>query len=198
MGMVSSLVGGAGASAAAQAQAKMMAQIADEWHQVGQMQYGWMSPYMNAGTTALTAQMQMLANPINQQAALNDYYSGPQYDQQMQQAQYATNANAEATGGLGNTATGNAIANTSTQLGQQYLHGLTQQRNETFNQLGGLSKQGLSASTSMGNFAHQDMQGRAKVLAGQGAAKAGGIAGATAGATKALGNLGKLGAMAFL
>lgn len=158
------LIGSMGAGKAAEQQAKMMKEIAKGYGKVGQKQYDWISPWMNAGTEALSAQMQMLANPMNNQAALNDYYAGPQYAQQEAEAQYATEAAAEATGGLGNTATSNVLASQSTQLGQQYLQGLSKGRSQEFQQLGGISSQGLGATKQMGNWAFQDYNAAANVF----------------------------------
>ena len=173
LGAASGLIGGIGASNAAEEQIKMMEQIAQGYGKLGQQQYDWISPWMEAGTQALTAQMQMLANPTNQQAALSGYYSSPVYAEQMEQASYATNAAAEAGGNLGTSSTTNALATQSAQLGNQYLQGATQQRNEQFKQLGGISSQGLGATKTMGNWAYQDVQGVANALSGQAAAEAG-------------------------
>ena len=165
------LIGSAGAKKAAQAQAEMMKKIAGGYKKLGQTQYSWISPYMDAGTQALNAQMQMLANPINNQAALSDYYAGPQYAEQMQQAQYATQAGAEAGGGLGNTATGNALAAQSSQMGNQYLQGLGQARQQQYGNLSGVSKQGLNATNTMGNWAYKDYNSAANLLTGAASAQ---------------------------
>lgn len=101
IGAASGILGGIGASNAAEEQIKMMEQIAQGYGKLGQQQYDWISPWMEAGTQALTAQMQMLANPMNQQAALSGFYGSPVYAEQMEQANYATNAAAEAGGNLG-------------------------------------------------------------------------------------------------
>lgn len=152
MGLLS---GNSAADAAAQYQ-KEMQQIAKGYGTLGKYQYGAISPYMNAGTQALSAVMQMEANPINNQQALSDYYASPQYAEQEQAAEYGLNAQAEATGGLGNTATGNALAAQTTQMGQNYLTGLNKQRQQQFNNLSGLSKMGLNATTTMGKWASDD------------------------------------------
>ncbi|MDK9583170.1 hypothetical protein [Lelliottia wanjuensis] len=158
------LLGGMGAGKAAEAQAKAAKEIAKGFGQLGQKQYDWISPWMDAGKGALTAQMQMLANPLNSQAALTDYYAGPQYAQQEAEAQYATESAAEATGTMGSTATGNVLASQSTQLGQQYLQGLNKQRSQQFQELGGISQEGLSATKTMGNWGYQDVSSAAKYL----------------------------------
>lgn len=141
-----------------------MHNLAKGYGKLGQSQYGAISPYMNAGTQALSAQLQMLANPMNSQQALSDYYASPEYDQQMQAANYAANSAAEATGGLGNSATGNALAAQSADMGQQYLQGLGKQRQQQFSNLGGLSKQGLNATNTMGKWASDDYGNAAGLL----------------------------------
>lgn len=168
MGMIAA----AGAKKAGEQKAEAMKKIAEGYGKVGKKQYEWISPYMNAGTQTLSAQMQMLANPINNQAALSDYYAGPQYGEQMQNAQYATQAGAEAGGGLGNTATGNALAAQSSQMGTQYLQGLNQNRQQQFGNLGGISKQGLNATNTMGNWAYKDYNSAAGLLTGAASAEA--------------------------
>lgn len=141
-----------------------MKQLAKGYGTLGKAQYGAISPYMNAGTQALGAQMDMLANPMNSQQALSDYYASPEYDQQMQAANYAANSAAEASGGLGNTATGNALAAQSAEMGQNYLNSLGKQRQQQFNNLGGLSKQGLNATNTMGKWAADDYGNAAGLL----------------------------------
>lgn len=186
MGLISGIAGGN----AAEAKAEAMKEIASGYGKVGRKQYDWLSPWMNAGTQALTAQMQMLANPLNSQGALNDYYSGSQYAAEEQQAQYAAESAAEATGTMGSTATGNALASQSVSLGQNYLKGLNQQRQQQMNTLGGISSQGLGASKTMGQFAFQDYNAAANLLTGAANAQyqasvspyVGGEAGAKAGA----------------
>ena len=167
MGIISSI----GAGKAASAQAEAMKKIAKGYGKVGQWQYQQISPWMNAGKGALTAQMQMLANPLNSQAALSDYYAGPQYAQQEQQAQYALDSAAESTGTMGATATGNALASQSVSLGQNYLKGLNQQRSQQFQQLGGISSQGLGATKTMNQSAFQDYNAAANLLSGAAAAE---------------------------
>ena len=166
------LIGAAGAKKAASQQAEAMKKIAGGYKKLGQWQYQQISPWMQAGTQALSSQMQMLQNPLNSQAALSDYYSSPQYAMQEQQAQYATQAGAEAAGGLGGSATSNVLASQSTQLGQQYLQGLQKQRSNQFSQLGGISSQGLGATKTMGGWAYQDYNAAAQALGASASASA--------------------------
>lgn len=165
------LLSGNSAADAANAYAGSMKKIAQGYGTLGKDQYKAISPYMSAGTQALSAQMEMLANPINQQQALSDYYSGPEYAQQEQAAQYALNSQGEATGGLGNSASGNALASQTTQLGQQYLQGLSKGRQQQFSNLGGLSRQGLSATNTMGKWAGDDYNHAAGYLSDAASAK---------------------------
>ncbi|MDR3105660.1 MAG: hypothetical protein LBU96_14585 [Yokenella regensburgei] len=153
MGLLSS----AGVSGAADEYNKAMKNIASGYGTLTQAQYGGMSPYMQAGKGALTAQMQMLANPVNQQTALSMYYASPEYAMQQDAANYATMAAAEATGSTGNTATANTIASQATQLGQNYLNSLNKQRQTQMDTLGDISRQGLTATTTMGNWASRNV-----------------------------------------
>jgi hypothetical protein len=133
-----------------------MKQLAKGYGTLGKYQYGAISPYMHAGTQSLSAEMQMLANPLNSQQALSDYYAGPQYAQQEQAAEYALNSQGEATGGLGNSASGNALASQTVDMGQNYLTGLNKARQQQFTNLSGLSRQGLNATDTMGKWAADD------------------------------------------
>lgn len=158
------LIGSIGAGKAAEAQAETMKKIAQGYGKLGQKQYDWISPWMDAGKGALTAQMQMLSNPLNSQAALSDYYAGPQFAMQQDQAQYALDSAAEATGTTGATATGNALASQTVTLGNNYLQGLNKQRSQQMQQLSGVSNQGMNATKTMGNWAYQDYNSAANVL----------------------------------
>lgn len=66
-------------------------------------------------------QLQGLSSLQGQGQALQSYYNSDQYRQMADQARYQTLASAEATGGLGSTATGNQLASIAPQLGQNYL-----------------------------------------------------------------------------
>lgn len=162
MGIVSSI----GAGKAAEEQAKALKKIAQGYGTLTKKQYEAISPWMDAGKGALTAQMQMLANPINNQAALSGYYASPEYALQQDAASYAAMAGAEATGTLGNTATSNALAAEATSLGQNYLKSLNQQRQQQFTNLGGISSQGLGATKTMGGWASDNYNAAASMMRG--------------------------------
>jgi hypothetical protein len=182
------LLSGHSARKAADEYSNTMKSIAQGYGTLGKAQYGAISPWMDAGTQALSAQLQMLANPINQQQALSDFYASPQYDQQQQAAQYAMDAQAEATGGLGNTATSNALAAQTTSMGQNYLNSLGKQRQQQFTNLGGLSKQGLNATDTMGNWAQQGYNSAANYLGNAASAQVSGKGQQAKGRNQFMGN----------
>lgn len=68
-------------------------------------------------------QLQGLSTLQGQNSALNDYYNSDQYNQLANQARYQTLQSAEATGGLGSTATSNQLATIAPTLGQSWLSG---------------------------------------------------------------------------
>ncbi|MBH2985575.1 DNA transfer protein [Serratia marcescens] len=68
-------------------------------------------------------QLQNLSSLGGQQSALNDYYNSGQFKDLASQARYQQLAAAEATGGLGSTATSNGLASITPLLGQNWLTG---------------------------------------------------------------------------
>ncbi|ELQ9312204.1 DNA transfer protein [Serratia marcescens] len=68
-------------------------------------------------------QLQNLSSLGGQQQALNEYYNSGQFKDLSNQARYQQLASAEATGGLGSTATGNGLAAIAPMLGQNWLTG---------------------------------------------------------------------------
>ncbi|RKR65540.1 hypothetical protein C7387_2285 [Yokenella regensburgei] len=68
-------------------------------------------------------QLQGLSTPQGQQSALNDYYGSQQYKDMAGQLRYQALNSAEATGGLGSTATTNSLATIAPTLGQNWLSG---------------------------------------------------------------------------
>lgn len=64
-----------------------------------------------------------LSSLEGQGQALNNYYNSQQYQDLAGQARYQNLAAAEATGGLGSTATSNQLAAIAPTLGQQWLSG---------------------------------------------------------------------------
>lgn len=69
------------------------------------------------------SQLQSLSSLQGQQSALGDYYNSGQFKDMANQARYQQLASAEATGGLGSTATANNLASIAPTLGQGWLSG---------------------------------------------------------------------------
>lgn len=89
-------------------------------------------------------QLQGLSTPEGQGQALNQYYNSDQYNQMANQARYQSLNAAEATGGLGSTATGNQLAAIAPTLGQNWLSG-------QMNNYQNLANIGLGALTGQAN-----------------------------------------------
>ncbi|EPO6584290.1 DNA transfer protein [Enterobacter hormaechei] len=69
------------------------------------------------------SQLQNLSTLQGQGNALNQYYNSQQYKDLANQARYQSLNAAEATGGLGSTATSNQLATIAPTLGQNWLYG---------------------------------------------------------------------------
>ncbi|STT86324.1 Uncharacterised protein [Klebsiella pneumoniae] len=69
------------------------------------------------------SQLQNLSSLGGQQQALGEYYNSGQFKDLANQARYQQLASAEATGGLGSTATSNGLATIAPMLGQNWLTG---------------------------------------------------------------------------
>lgn len=100
-----------------------------------------------------------------QNSALNDYYNSDQYKQLANQARYQTLQSAEATGGLGSTATSNQLATIAPTLGQNWLSGqMNNYQNLTNIGLGALTGQ-ATAGQNYANNASQLYQQQANAAA---------------------------------
>lgn len=89
-------------------------------------------------------QLQGLSTLGGQGQALNDYYNSQQFKDMASQARYQSLNAAEATGGLGSTATGNQLASIAPTLGQNWLSG-------QMNNYQNLANIGLGALTGQAN-----------------------------------------------
>lgn len=133
-------------------------------------------------------QLQNLSSLGGQQSALNDYYNSGQFKDQADQARYQQLASAEATGGLGSTATSNGLATIAPMLGQNWLTGqMNNYQNLANIGLGALQGQ-ANAGQSYANNTGQLLQQQAALSAananrpsGFQNALGGGLAGASAG-----------------
>jgi len=138
--VINNVVGGiTGTNSAANAQINAASQSNAMQQQMYQQMLERLNPYLQAGQSGLNG-LQSLVN--DRGGALNDYYNSREYADLASQARYQQLAGAEATGGLGATATGNALASIAPQLGQGYL-------NNRYNTLSGLAGMGLSAAGAM-------------------------------------------------
>ena len=128
-----------------------------------------LAPYVNAGTSALGAQQNLLGLNGNdaQQSAISAIQASPQFQALQQQGENAILANASATGGLRGGNVQGALAQFSPQL-------LAQLIDQRYGQLGGISSMGENAAAGTGNAGLQTGQNIASLLGQQGAATAGG------------------------
>lgn len=133
-------------------------------------------------------QLQNLSSLGGQQQALDSYYNSGQFKDLADQARYQQLASAEATGGLGSTATSNGLAAIAPMLGQNWLTGqMNNYQNLANIGLGALQGQ-ANAGQSYANNTGQLLQQQAGLAAANanrpskfGGALQGAAAGAAAG-----------------
>lgn len=142
-------------------------------------------------------QLQGLSTLDGQQSALNQYYNSGQFQGLADQARYQGLNAAEATGGLGSTATGNQLAAIAPTLGQNWLSGQMQNYNNLANiGLGALQGQASAGQNYANNMSQISQQGAA-LAAANGNRPSGlqqGISGALSGGALGYGISGMLGA----
>lgn len=128
-----------------------------------------MSPYVTAGTGALTAQQNLigLGGQDAQSQAIQNLQSGSQFQSMLEQGETSLLQNASATGGLRGGNTQAALAQYSPQLLNQLI-------NQQYSNLGGLTSIGQNAAAGVGNAGIQTGSNVANLLQQQGAATAGG------------------------
>lgn len=199
MGFVSDFIGditGANDAAdASKAAAKTQAQAAqagiDEQRRQFDALINLMSPYVTAGTGAISAQQNLigLGGSQAQQEAITALQNSPQFAALTQQGENALLQNASATGGL----RGGNIQSALAQYRPQVLSDLI---NQQYANLGGLSQLGQASAAGQ---AAQGMQSAANIgtlLQQQGAATAGGQLAQGQAAQQGFGNLLQLGGFA--
>ncbi|EHU6242439.1 DNA transfer protein [Salmonella enterica] len=135
-----------------------------------------------------------LSSLEGQGQALNNYYNSQQYQDLAGQARYQNLAAAEATGGLGSTATSNQLSVIAPTLGQQWLSGqMNNYQNLANIGLGALQGQANAGQTYANNMSQISQQNAALAAAnanrpsGLQTAISGGASGAMSGA--ALGSI---------
>ncbi|HDU4198832.1 packaged DNA stabilization gp4 family protein [Escherichia coli] len=133
--------------------------------------------------------LENLSSLEGQGQALNQYYNSQQYKDLAGQARYQSLAAAEATGGLGSTATGNQLATIAPTLGQQWLSGqMNNYQNLANVGLGALQGQANAGQTYANNMSQISQQSAALAAANANRPSAmqsaigGGASGAIAGA----------------
>ncbi|OEI71288.1 DNA transfer protein [Enterobacter sp. ku-bf2] len=139
-------------------------------------------------------QLQGLSTLQGQNDALNSYYNSGQYKGLADQARYQTLQSAEATGGLGSTATSNQLAAIAPTLGQNWLSGQMQNAQNLANiglgALQGQANAGQTYANNMGSLYQQQANlaaANANRPSGLQSALGGGLSGAASGA--ALGSI---------
>lgn len=171
---IGSVVGGiTGANKAADAQTNAANQSAalskEQFEQIQQN----LAPFLQFGTSQLQG-LGGLMQPLNRQQELAQFYSGPEFAMQSQQARGQQLAAAEATGGLGSTYTGNALASIAPQLGMNYLGQREAQQADLFNRLMSGAGMGLNAASMQGTAAQNYVSQASNAFGQAGAAQAGG------------------------
>ncbi|EGT5766509.1 DNA transfer protein [Cronobacter sakazakii] len=176
--------GDGGASAQAKAINKQTALQREQWQTV----MNNLAPFTPLAQQYVS-QLQNLSSLQGQNSALNSYYGSDQYKQLANQARYQTLQSAEATGGLGSTATSNQLATIAPTLGQTWLSGQMQNYNNLANiglgALQGQANAGQTYANNMGSLYQQQANlaaANANRPSGFQSALTGGIGGAQAGA----------------
>ncbi|HHH1980854.1 TPA: DNA transfer protein [Yersinia enterocolitica] len=167
--VTSGIIGGIGASKAASVQQNYQDQAMDASRQGYANAANYLNPYNEAGTSALSDLTWFTQNPDRRAQLLYDYYRGNEFNELGNQARYQSLSAAEATGGLGSTATSNQLASIAPTLGQNYL-------NNYYQQIQNLTGLGANAASNLANIsigggnAMADMyQQKGQIMAGKAA-----------------------------
>ena len=131
-----------------------------------------LAPFLQFGTNQLQG-LSGLMQPLNRQDELAQYYSSPEFAMQSRQARGQQLAASEATGGLGSTSTGNALASIAPQLGMGYLDQREAQQADMFNRLFAGAGMGLNAAAQQGQAGQNYVSQASNAFDQAGAAQAG-------------------------
>lgn len=182
------LKGGKGGDGGASAQAKAINKQTDLQREQWQTVMNNLAPFTPLAQQYVN-QLQNLSSLQGQNSALNSYYGSDQYKQLANQARYQTLQSAEATGGLGSTATSNQLATIAPTLGQTWLNGQMQNYNNLANigigALQGQANAGQTYANNMGALYQQQANlaaANANRPSGFQSALSGGLGGAATGA----------------
>lgn len=132
-----------------------------------------LAPFLQFGTSQLQG-LQGLMQPLDRQGELAQFYSSPEFALQSRQARGQQLAASEATGGLGSTSTGNALASIAPQLGMSYLGQREAQQADMFNRLFAGAGMGLNAAAQQGQAGQNYVSQASNAFNQAGAAQAGG------------------------
>jgi len=160
---------GEAAQSAAQTQSASSAQaIAVQQEQFNKM-VELMTPYVEAGQGALTAQQNLigLGGTQAQQDSINALQQSPQYLEMIKQGENAILQNASATGGVRGGNVQNALAQYRPQL-------LSDLINQQYGRLGGITQIGQAAASGQASAGLNSASNIGNLLAQQGSAIAGG------------------------
>lgn len=129
-----------------------------------------LSPFVNAGTSAIGQQMALLglSGSGAQQGAIDALKSSPAFTSALQTGENRILQNASATGGLRGGNTQAALAQFAPAL-------LSQTINDQYSRLGGLSSLGQNAAAGVGNAGVATGNSISNLLQQGGAAQAGGV-----------------------
>lgn len=132
-----------------------------------------LAPFLQFGTNQLQG-LQGLMQPLDRQGELAQFYSSPEFAMQSRQARGQQLAASEATGGLGSTSTGNALASIAPTLGMNYLGQREAQQADLFNRLMAGAGMGLNAAAQQGQAGQNYVSQASNAFNQAGAAQAGG------------------------
>lgn len=162
-----------GANQAADAQVSASRDANSNAWNIYQDQKKTLAPFLSAGQNGLSGLVGLAGIPIDREGLLNQYYNGQEFNDMANQARYQQLASAEATGGLGSTATANGLGSIAPQLAQNYLSMMTDQQNNMYSQLMGLTNVGLNAGGASNAAAGQYANSYTNNMNQIGASKAG-------------------------
>lgn len=162
-----------GADKAAEAQvnaANQSAELSKEQFETIQQN---LAPFLQFGTNQLQG-LGGLMQLLDRQGELAQFYNSPEFALQSRQARGQQLAASEATGGLGSTSTGNALASIAPTLGMNYLGQREAQQADLFNRLMAGAGMGLNAAAQQGQAGQNYASQASHAFNQAGAARAGG------------------------
>lgn len=171
---IGSVVGGiTGSNKAAEAQKDAASQSAALSKEQFESIQKNLAPFLQFGTNQLQG-LGGLMQPLNRQQELAQFYQSPEFALQSRQARGQQLAASEATGGLGSTSTGNALASIAPTLGMSYLGQREAQQADLFNRLMAGAGMGLNAASMTGQAGQNYVSQASNAFNQAGAAQAGG------------------------